>query len=50
MVDQGYRDAIPLLERIGINHKMLALLVHVKSNYQTEQNKESHLVTKLDEC
>lgn len=41
VIDQGYRDAIPLLERIGIDHKMPALLA-LKSNYQL--NKVMNLV------
>lgn len=46
VVDRGYRDAKPLLERIGIDHKMSALLARDQKQLSTEQSNESRLVTK----
>lgn len=46
VVDRGYRNTIPLLERIGIDHKMPALLARGEKQLSTEQSNESRLVTK----
>lgn len=46
VVDRGYRDAILLLERIGIDHKMPTLLARGRKQLSTEQSNETCLVTK----
>lgn len=46
LVDRGYRDAIPLLQNLGIDHKMPALLPAGQRQLSTEEANESRLVTK----
>lgn len=46
MVDRGYRDAIPLLQRLGIDHKMPALLEHRQRQLPTQEANDSRIVTK----
>jgi len=45
-VDRGYRDAIPLLQRLGIDHKMPALLKHGQRQLPTQDANDSRIVTK----
>ncbi|XP_029158004.1 uncharacterized protein LOC114930409 [Nylanderia fulva] len=46
IVDRGYRDAIPLLEAMGITHRMPCLLERDQRQFTTEQANESRIVTK----
>ena len=46
LVDRGYRDAIPFLERLGIEHKMPALLQQGQKQLSTEDANDSRIVTK----
>lgn len=46
LVDRGYRDAIPLLEYLGIDHRMPALLLPRERQLSTEDANSSRLVTK----
>lgn len=46
IVDRGYRDVIPLLDQLGINHYMPALLEQGQRQLTTEAANESRLVTK----
>ncbi|EZA54546.1 hypothetical protein X777_05526, partial [Ooceraea biroi] len=46
IVDRGYRDATPWLERIGIHVKMPALLQRGQSQLSIEEANESRLITK----
>lgn len=41
LVDRGYRDAIPLLQRLGIDHKMPALLEHEQRQLPTQEANDS---------
>ena len=46
LVDRGYRDAIPLLQRHGIDHRMPALTQPGQRQLQTEDANNSRIVTK----
>ncbi|XP_043480300.1 uncharacterized protein LOC122509998 [Leptopilina heterotoma] len=46
VVDRGYRDAIPFLDRVGIVPKMPPLLDRNQRQFTTEQANESRLITK----
>ncbi|XP_051176697.1 uncharacterized protein LOC127291551 [Leptopilina boulardi] len=46
LVDRGYRDALPLLENLGINHKMPAFLERGQRQFDTLTANESRLITK----
>ncbi|XP_077275553.1 uncharacterized protein LOC143904609 [Temnothorax americanus] len=46
LVDRGYRDAIPLLQRLGIDHKMPPLLEHGHRQLPTQDANDSRIVTK----
>lgn len=46
VVDRGYRDAIPMLEALGIHVKMPSILEPGQRQFSTEQANESRLVTK----
>lgn len=46
LVDRGYRDAIPFLERLGIRHKMPALLQRGQRQYTTDDANATRIVTK----
>ncbi|XP_018365999.1 PREDICTED: uncharacterized protein LOC108765508 [Trachymyrmex cornetzi] len=46
LVDRGYRDAIPLLQRLGIDHKMPALLERGQRQLSTQDANDSRIVTK----
>lgn len=46
VVDRGYRDAIQLLDQLGITWKMSALLERNQRQLSTEQTNESRLVIK----
>jgi len=46
ILDRGYRDAIPILQRIGICYKMPLLLDRGQSQFLTEEANESRIVTK----
>ncbi|XP_066600076.1 uncharacterized protein [Prorops nasuta] len=46
LVDRGYRDAVPLLQRLGIDHKMPALLKHGQRQLSTQDANDSRIITK----
>ena len=46
VVDRGYRDSIPILQELGINHKMPSLLPHGQRQLTTEEANDSRLITK----
>lgn len=46
LVDRGYRDAIPLLQHLGIQHRMPALIQQHQRQFNTEDANESRKVTK----
>lgn len=46
IVDRGYRDAIPLLEQLGITYKMPSLLGRNERQLATEEANESRMVSK----
>lgn len=46
LVDRGYRDAIPTLERLGINVQMPSLLERGEQQLSTEDANASRIVTK----
>lgn len=46
LVDRGYRDAIPLLAHLGIDHRMPALLPPGQRQLTTEEANETRKVTK----
>lgn len=47
VVDRGYRDSIPLLNRLGIIHKMPHLLKQEQKQFTIEEANESRLITKM---
>ena len=47
LVDRGYRDSIPLLERLGINYKMPAVLQRGERQLSTEAANDTRIVTKM---
>ncbi|XP_071648173.1 uncharacterized protein [Temnothorax longispinosus] len=46
LADRGYRDAIPLLQRLGIDHKMPPLLEHGQRQLPTQDANDSRIVKK----
>lgn len=46
LVDRGYRDAIPFLQLLGINHKMPALVPNGHRQLSTEDANETRIITK----
>ena len=46
IVDQGYQDAIPLLERFGIRYKMPPVLRRGERQLTTEDANDARLITK----
>lgn len=46
IIDRGYRDATPTLERMGINFKMPALLAQGQRQLTTQEANDSRIVTK----
>ena len=46
LVDRGYRDVIPFLQRLGINHRMPGLVQHGQRQLPTEEANDSRIVTK----
>jgi len=46
IVDRGYSDALPFLENLGINYKMLALLQQGQRQLNTDEANDSRLITK----
>ncbi|XP_058796541.1 uncharacterized protein LOC131667246 [Phymastichus coffea] len=46
LVDRGYRDAVPLLQRLGIEHRMPALLQYGQRQLTTVDANDSRTVTK----
>lgn len=46
IVDRGYRDAVPLLERLGIHSRMPAVLPEGQNQLSTEAANDSRLITK----
>lgn len=46
IIDRGYRDAIPTLERLGINIEMPSLLAQGQRQLTTEEANSSRIVTK----
>ena len=47
LVDRGYRDVIPFLNRLGISYKMPALLERGQHQLTTEQANDSRIITKM---
>lgn len=47
IVDRGYRDAVELLDRLGVAHKMPALLARSQAQLTTEEANETRLITKI---
>lgn len=47
LVDRDYRDAAPLLARLGIEHKMPAFLDRGRNQFTTEEANENRLITKI---
>ena len=45
LLDRGYHDAIPFLERLGIEHKMPALLQQGQKQLSTKNANDSRIVT-----
>ena len=46
IVDRGYRDVLPLLENLGIHHKMPALLQPGQRQLNTQAANHSRIITK----
>jgi len=46
IVDRGYRDAVPMLQRIGINVRMPPLLKPGQNQFSAEEANEARIVTK----
>lgn len=46
IVDRGYRDVLPLLENLGIDHKMPPFLELGQKQLETAQANDSRLITK----
>lgn len=46
IIDRGYADAIPLLDRLGINHRMPHFLQHGQKQFTTEEANDCRLITK----
>lgn len=46
LVDRGYRDAVPLLQRLGIDHRMPALVERGQRQLTTVDANNSRIVTK----
>lgn len=46
IVDRGYRDVLPLLDELGIDYRMPALLQRGERQFETEVANDSRLVTK----
>lgn len=46
VVDRGYRDAVPLLEELGIHHKIPYNIRTGETQLSTEEANESRLITK----
>lgn len=45
-VDRGYADALPLLDRLDINHRMSQFLQHGQKQFTTEVANDCRLITK----
>ena len=46
IVDLGYRDVLPILENLGIHHKMPALLRPSQRQLDTQAANDSRIITK----
>ncbi|KAJ8916939.1 hypothetical protein NQ315_013411 [Exocentrus adspersus] len=46
LVDRGYRDAVPLLQHLGIDHRMPAFLQRGHRQLSTEDGNESRIIIK----
>lgn len=47
VIDRGYRDAVLMLQRMGIDYKMPALLQQEQRQLTTEAANNSRIVIKL---